>query len=184
MTTAEMLEQEMSDVGIQVIDKAVGSYKGLLVRRNRLSYVFMDPQASRRARAAILAEEFGHYKTSVGDTVRSSDDIRIRRAEERAMRAAVDMLVLPEDVILAIKSGVRNWFELSEQLDLPESFLQKAVEIWKKQYGPVYTTDDAVLWLNPLSLHIFDPEQNYQEENYGERNLERKGIKMETPGHA
>ncbi|MEI8200719.1 MAG: hypothetical protein WCG21_11715 [Eubacteriales bacterium] len=156
----ERLEQTMSDVGILVVDRAVEGYKGLLVRKDGLSYVFVDPKATRRARAAILAEEFGHYKTSVGDTVRGSDDIRIRRAEERAMRAAVDMLVCPEDVIQAIKSGVRNWYELSEELDLPESFLQKAVEVWKKQYGPVYCTDENgdVLWLEPLSLHVFDSE--------------------------
>ena len=156
----ERLEQTMSDVGILVVDRAVEGYKGLLVRKDGLSYVFVDPKSTRRARAAILAEEFGHYKTSVGDTVRGSDDIRIRRAEERAMRSAVDMLVCPEDVIQAIKSGVRNWYELSEELDLPESFLQKAVEVWKKQYGPVYCTDvngDA-LWLEPLSLHVFDSE--------------------------
>jgi len=156
----ERLEQEMTDIGIQVVDRAVEGYKGLLVRKDGLSYVFVDPKATRRARAAILAEEFGHYKTSVGDTVRGSDDIRIRRAEERAMRSAVDMLVCPEEVIQAIRSGVRNWYELSEQLDLPESFLQKAVEIWKKQYGPVYCTDvnGDVLWLEPLSLHVFDLE--------------------------
>lgn len=155
----ERLEQEMSDVGIHVVNRAVEGYKGLLVRKDGLSYVFVDPKATRRARAAILAEEFGHYKTSVGDTVRESDDIRIRRAEERAMRAAIDMLVCPEDVIQAIKSGVRNWYELSEALDLPESFLRKAVSVWQRQYGPVYTTEDSVLWLDPLSLHICDAEE-------------------------
>ena len=156
MTPAEILEQEMTDIGIQVMGKAVGGYKGLLVRRNGLTYVFVDPKASRRARAAILAEEYGHYQTSVGDTVRSTDEVRIRRAEERAMRSAIEMLVCPEDVIRAIRSGVRNWYELSESLDLPESFLRKAVEVWKKQYGPVYCTDENgdVLWLDPLSLHI------------------------------
>ena len=162
MTQAELLEQEISDVGIHVVDKAVEGYKGLLVRKDGLSYVFVDPKASRRSRSAILAEEYGHFKTSVGDTVRGSDDVRIRRAEERAMRAAVDMLVRPEDVIQAIRSGVRNWFELAEALDQPESFLRKAVSVWQRQYGPVYTTDDSVLWLDPLSLHICDPEE-YEE---------------------
>ena len=83
-------------------------------------------------------------------------------AEERAMCAAVDMLVCPEDAIQAIKSGANNWHELSEQMDLSESFLQKAVEIWRKQYGPVYCTDENgdTLWLEPLSLHVFDPEFN------------------------
>ena len=155
----ERLEQEMSDVGIHIADRAVEGYKGLLVRKNGLTYVFVDPKASRRSRAAILAEEYGHFKTSVGDTVRGSDDVRIRRAEDRAMRVAVDMLVCPEDIVQAIKSGVRNWYELAEALDLPESFLRKAISVWQQQYGPVYTTDDSVLWLDPLSLHICDPEE-------------------------
>jgi len=158
MTLPEILEQEMTDIGIQVIDRAVGGYKGLLVRKAGLAYVFVDPGASRRTRAAILAEEFGHYKTSVGDTVRGSDDIRICRAEDRAMRAAVDMLVCPEEVIRAIRFGVNNWYELSEHLDLPEQFLRQAVEVWQHRYGPVYTTADSVLWMDPLSLHVFDPE--------------------------
>lgn len=155
MRSDEIIEQIMTDAGIQVINKAVGGYKGLLVRKDGQAYVFVDPKATQRTRAAILAEEFGHFKTSVGDTVRSSDDVRIRRAEEHALRSAVDMLVSPEDVIQAIKAGVRNWYELSEAFDLPESFLRHAVEIWKQRYGPVYCTDEKgdVLWLDPLSLH-------------------------------
>jgi len=162
MTPTETIEQEMTDIGIQIVDKAVGGYKGLLVRKYGLSYVFVDPKATRRTRAAILAEEFGHYKTSVGDTVRGSDDIRIRRAEDRAIRAAVDMLVCPEDVIRAIRSGVNNWYELAEHLDLPEHFLRQAVEVWQKQYGPVYCTDEKgyALWLDPLSLHVCDTEEH------------------------
>jgi|GEM_PF-1200329 len=162
MDVGEKLEQEMTDIGIQVIDRAVGGYRGLLVLKDGNFYVFVDQKATSRVRAAILAEEFGHYKTSVGDTVRGSDDIRIGRSEERALRAAVDMLVCPEDVIQAIRSGVQNWYELSEELDLPESFLQKAVEVWQKQYGPVYCTDENGdgLWLEPLSPHVFDPELN------------------------
>lgn len=159
MRTDEIIEQLMTDTGIRVIENAVDGYKGLLVRRNGLSYVFVDPKASRRSRAAILAEEFGHFMTSVGDTVRGADQIRIQRAEDRAMRSAVDMLISPEAVIYAIKDGVRNWFELSEALDLPENFLRKAVEVWKKQFGPVYTTEDSVLWLDPLSLHLCDMDQ-------------------------
>lgn len=159
METAEILEQIMTDTGIRVIDSAVEGYKGLLVRRNGLTYVFVDPKASRRSRAAILAEEYGHFKTSVGDTVRGTDEIRIRRAEDRAMRSAIDMLVSPEAVIYAIKDGIRNWYELSEALDLPESFLRKAIEVWKKQYGPVYTTEDSVLWMDPLSLHLCSANQ-------------------------
>ncbi len=57
MTLSEMLEQEMADIGIQVVGKAVEGYKGLLVRKSGLSYVFVDPAASTRTRAAILAEE-------------------------------------------------------------------------------------------------------------------------------
>ena len=160
MTPSEILEPEMTDIGILVVDKSVRGYKGLLVRKDGIAYVFIDPKATRRTRAAILAEEFGHFRTSVGDTVRGSDDIRIRRAEERAMRAAVDMLVCPEDVIQTIKSGVNNWYELEEALDLPESFLKKAVTIWKLRYGPVYCANENgdVLWLEPLSLHIVDAE--------------------------
>jgi len=155
MRSDEIIEQIMTDSGIRVIDKAVGGYKGLLVRMDGNSYIFVDPKATQRTRATILAEEFGHYKTSVGDTVRSSDDVRIHRAEERALRSAVDMLVSPEDVIQAIRAGVRNWYELSEVLDLSEPFLRHAVEIWKQRYGPVYCTDEKgdVLWLEPLSLH-------------------------------
>ncbi len=68
MPLSEIIEQEKTDIGVLVVDKSVECYKGLLVRKSGLSYVFVDPTASRHTRATILAEEFGHYKTSVGDT--------------------------------------------------------------------------------------------------------------------
>lgn len=149
----EIVEQQLVDQGIQVITKAVDGYSGLLVSKGSVNIAYISPTANRRKRAAILAEELGHHLTSTGDTVRLNDRSKVGRAEERAIRKAVELLVKPEDFIEAIQAGVRNWSDLSEHLDLPEDFLIKAVEVWKLTIGPCYCSGNRLLWFDPLELY-------------------------------
>lgn len=125
----------------------------MLVSKGSIKIAFVDSAICRKRRSAILAEEYGHDQTSVGDTVRTNDSIVISRAEERALKKAVEISVCPEDFIAAIKSGVRNWYELSNHLELSESFLRKAIDIWKRTIGPCYWHDNQLLWFDPLELY-------------------------------
>lgn len=153
MERDEELEQLMSDHGIDVVHKSIEMHAGLLVSKGNVKIAFVDPSICRKRRSAILAEEYGHDQTSVGDTVRIDDTVRIRRAEDRALRKAIEITVCPEDIMAAIKSGVRNWYELSNHLELSETFLRKAVDIWKRTIGPCYWHDNQLLWFDPLELY-------------------------------
>jgi hypothetical protein len=153
MNRDEKMEQLLIAENVAVVRQAVEGYSGLLIRKGEIALAFVNNQLDRRKMAAILAEELGHILTSMGDTVRISDQRKIGRAEERAIRKAIAILISPEDVITAILSGIRNWYDLSEQLDLPEDFLRKAVDVWKLTIGPCYVSGSNILWFDPLELY-------------------------------
>lgn len=149
----EIVEQQLDDHGITVVTIPIDGHAGLLVSKGSVSVAYISPNVNRRKRAVILAEELGHHLTSVGDTVRIGDQRKIGRAEERAIRKAIELLVKPEDFIDAILAGIRNWPELSDYLDLPEDFLIKAVEVWMLTIGPCYCSRNSLLWFDPLELY-------------------------------
>ncbi len=153
MERDETIEQYLFDIGVTVIHKAVDGHAGLLVSKGDIRLAFVNPSLCRRNRIAIMAEEYGHLMTSVGDTVRISDRLRISRSEERAIRKAIELTVQPSDIIDAIKDGVRSWPDLSDRLELPESYLRKAVEIWKTTIGPCFCSGTDLLWFDPLELY-------------------------------
>jgi len=149
----EKMEQLLSAEKVTVVRQSVEGFSGLLVRKGNLALAFVNDQLDRRKMAVILAEELGHLLTSIGDTVRINDQRKIGRAEERAIRKAIEILVKPEDIIEAIAHGVRNWYDLSDRLDLPEDFLRKAVEVWTLTIGPCYVSGKNLLWFDPLELY-------------------------------
>ena len=144
MRKDEDIEQEMYDSGITVISRSVSGYKGLLVKHGPTGYVFLSPRLTSRTRAVILAEEYAHYQISTGDTVRATDGALIDRTEGRALRCAIGMLITPEDVDRAKAAGAATAYDLAEALDLPESFIRLALDVWRVQgkQAPIYAGDE------------------------------------------
>jgi len=103
-------------------------------------------------RACILAEELGHYNTSVGDILDQSKIIN-RKQELRARRWAVDRLILVEDFINAFNEGVSNKAELAEFLGVTEEFIDISINHFKGIYGYSHTIRNYTIFFSPLCVH-------------------------------
>jgi len=85
-------------------------------------------------KTCVLAEELGHYYTSIGDILDQSQ-IENRKQEYRARAWAYQRLAGPEKIIKAFECGVRNRYELAEFLNVTEEFIGDAIKYLKQKYG-------------------------------------------------
>lgn len=94
-------------------------------------YIAIDPFELENTfdEKAKLAHELGHCETGSFYNEYSAFDIRAKH-EHRADVWAIKKLVPKDELIAAINSGCANRFELSEYFELPESFIQKALDYY------------------------------------------------------
>ena len=81
---------------------------------------------TRSRKACILAEEIGHYMTSVGDIL-DTKDLNNARQELRARAWAYNKLLSFEKVFEAAAKGYTQVYEMAEYLDVNEKFLREGL---------------------------------------------------------
>ncbi len=99
-------------------------------------------------KACVLAEELGHYHTTVGDItdLKKPDS---RKQELKARMWAYNHQIGLLGIVKAYKSGCRNRFEVSEFLGITESFLNEALDAYRKKYGMCTKIDNYVIYFEP-----------------------------------
>lgn len=84
-------------------------------------------------RRCILAEELGHYFTTVGDIL----DMKIesnRKQENRAKEWAFEKLAPLSKIHEAFQKGYKEVPELAEYLDVTEDFMKEALLYYQRKY--------------------------------------------------
>lgn len=99
----------------------------------------------------VLAEELGHYHTSIGDILDQSI-LNNRKQEKQARNWAYKRLVPLHMIIKAFDVGVQSKYELAEYLNVTEAFLLDALKRYKEEYGVSKTIDDYTIYFEPLAV--------------------------------
>lgn len=120
--------------------------KGLYFDNIILLHKNIDTSAER---TCVIAEEVGHYFTTVGDIL-DKTELHKAKEEEKARRWATNELIDPTMFIDAFKAGVSNRWELSHFLGLTEEFIEEALVYFKKLYGERITISEYTIHFDPL----------------------------------
>lgn len=145
----EHLIQEAEQHGIDIYEeplepKIKGLYADQVIWINR--YI-----ATRAEKACILAEELGHYHTSVGNII-DQTKILNRKQERRARAWAYIKLVPLHKIIEAYSEGVRSRHELADYLNVTEEFLQAAINYYHGKHGQFVRVDKHIIYFDPLGV--------------------------------
>ena len=103
---------------------------------------------STKKRACVLAEELGHYHTTVGDILDQSK-AENRKQELRARVWAYNKLIGLRGIADSYNHGCRSINETAEYLDVTEEFLAEAVQHYKSKYGICTKLDNYVIYFEP-----------------------------------
>ena len=123
MTCYETLLDEAYEKGLIVKEKPL-QYNDGRIKGNRIAIRQTLDTTARKA--CVLAEELGHYHTTVGNIL-DQDDTNNREQERTARKWAYEKLVPIENIQFAFADGHTEIWNMAEYLDVDEAFLKEAL---------------------------------------------------------
>ena len=155
MTYDELLI-EADDTGLIVKEAPLCSSDGRC-KGNRIA-IRKDIATSTR-KADVLAEELGHYHTTVGDII-EMQGIEDEKQERAARLWAYNKQIGLSAIVAAFKAHCSDRLEIAEFLNVSEDFLQEALECYRQIYGTGTMVDNYYIRFEPnlqiLSYHIVE----------------------------
>lgn len=103
---------------------------------------------SYKKRSCILAEELGHYHTTVGNIL-DQTEVQNRKQEYHARLWAYNKMIGLHGIISAYKAGCQSLYDMATCLDVPEDFLQEALSCYRQKYGECTKIDNYVIYFEP-----------------------------------
>ena len=141
----EALLAESDSVGLVVKEKPLKNNNGR-VKGNKIA-IRQDINTSAE-KACVLAEEMGHYHTSVGRILNQSD-AENRKQELRAREWAYDRQVGLIGIVESFRAGCQTLSEMAGYLEVTEEFLGDALERYRQKYGIYTTIGHYIIYFEP-----------------------------------
>lgn len=146
MNTYEKLQDEACEDGIDVIDYTFHSdrIKGLYSKGT----VAIRKDMNTTEKACVLAEELGHYYTTVGNIL----DMNVpanRKQERQARLHGYNRLIGLSGLADAYEHGCQNRYEIAEYLEITEAYLEDCIECYRGKYGICTAVDNYIIYFIP-----------------------------------
>lgn len=117
--------------------------KGLYVD----NFVYLNPQQTREELVGTIAEEIGHYLTTVGD-ITDQHSLDNRKQEQKARDVGNMLAVEPLDLVECYESGCSTVWECAYHLQLSPETLQAALAAYRKKYSRLEVNEVYSLYFN------------------------------------
>lgn len=138
MHTYEKMLIDASNNGFEIVEKNFKSDAKGLCKGKKIG---IRKDMSDTEKVCVLAEELGHYYTSVGNIL-DQNNVNNKKQELVARRWATNILLCPADLIDACRAGNEYISDIAEYLGVTSEFLIDAINVFSAKYGPVYSDGD------------------------------------------
>ena len=130
--------------------------KELPVNKGRIKgkRIAIRKDLSNTEKGCVLAEELGHYHTTVGNILDQSL-VANRKQELRARVWAYNKLIGLTGIISSYEHGYDSIHDTAEFLDVTEEFLTEALQYYKSKFGIYTTVDNYVVYFEP-TIGVFE----------------------------
>ena len=147
MNTLEKLENAAAQNNVEIIQHRFRSdrIKGLYCDK---IIALSDSLKTTIEKACVLAEELGHYHTSSGDIIDTSN-VQNQKQEMRARMWAYDRQIGLAGIIDCYKAGCQTISEMADTLEVTEKFLREALERYHQKYGIYTIIDHYIIYFEP-----------------------------------
>lgn len=115
------------------------------IRGNRIA---IKKDISLRQKACVLAEELGHYHTTVGDILNQTD-VSNRKQERTARLWAYNKQIGLSGLVHCFEARCQNIHEMADHLGVTEAFLQDALECYRQKYGICTSYQQYTIYFEP-----------------------------------
>ena len=151
MTKYEYLLNEADSQQLITVESPLRANKGRIVG----DMIAIKSDMTDTEKQCVMAEELGHYYTSVGDIL---DQITVEnRKQELKVRLWAYKRLLPLDCFIsAFRSGCNSLYEYADYLNVTETFLRDAIRRYKQIYGTDWVRFDnyAIQFCPELAIMV------------------------------
>lgn len=146
MNRFETLLNESESKNLLIIEKDFKSNAKGLCKGNKIG--LNANIETTKEKTCILAEEVGHYETTVGDIL-NQRIAENRKQELQARMYAYNKLIGLQGIIDCYEHGCKNIHEMAEYLEVTERFVSDALDAYEKKYGLQTKIRNYVIRFNP-----------------------------------
>ncbi len=133
--------------GLMVKEKPLRTYDGRIKGRK----IFIRSGMTVTEKKCVLAEELGHYYTTVGNILDQSNSSN-RKQERKARIMAYNKMIGLVGLISAFKAGCRSRFDTAEYLGVTEPFLEDALDYYRSKFGLCTKVDNYIVYFEPVGI--------------------------------
>lgn len=144
MTYDELLS-EAFDAGLVVKEKPLKANKGRIIGNN---IAIKKEIPTLKEKSCVLAEELGHYYTSVGNIINQKIAVN-RKQEYKARLWAYNRQVGLMGIVKTYEAGCQSLYEMAEYLDVTEEFLIDALQCYRGKYGERTIINNYIISFEP-----------------------------------
>lgn len=102
-----------------------------------------------KQKGCVLAEELGHYHTTVGNILDQSKTEN-RKQEHFARAWAYEKMIGLSGIVNSYEHGCRSLHETADYLNVTEEFLAEAINYYRNKYGICTTIDNYIIYFEPV----------------------------------
>lgn len=140
----DALLDEANAEGISIKERPFKTYDGRIKGKD----IYLRKDMNTTEKGCVLAEELGHYYTSVGNII-DMDSSSNRKQERQARLWAYNKQIGLKGLIRAYEHGCTASHEIAEYLDVTEEALQECIEFYRDKYGEYKTVEHYIIFFIP-----------------------------------
>ena len=138
------LLEEANAEGLSIKERPFNTYDGRIKGKN----IYLRKDMNTTEKACVLAEELGHYYTTVGNILDMSV-VSNRKQERQARLWAYNKQIGLTGLIKAYEAGCTNRYETAEYLEVTEEFLEECIQCYREKYGEYKIVDNYTIYFIP-----------------------------------
>lgn len=142
---------EAENIGLTVKEKPLPLSDGR-IKGKRIAIRKDIPTLAQKA--DVLAEELGHYHTTVGRII-EQDTVAAQKQERTARLWAYNKRIGLRGILEVYRHHCCNHYEIAEHLGVSEEFLLDALECYRQIYGKGIMFDNYYIQFEP-NLQVFE----------------------------
>lgn len=151
MNKYENLVEYATECGAFVLELDLGTNKPCGFCNDNILIINKNIKTSEKL--AVLSEELGHYKTTVGD-ITNQTKVSNRKQELQARAWGYNKSIGLTGLINAFNYGCKNKTEIAEYLDVTEEYLNDAITYYTNKYGVMHKIEKYTIQFLPnLRIH-------------------------------
>lgn len=109
------------------------------------NYVYLNPRQSPQQLVGTVAEEIGHYLTTIGNII--DQDTNLKRKQERQARdIGASLVVSPSDIIDCYENGCKTIDDCVIHLGVTNQVFEDAISYYARRFNGIKTENGYTIF--------------------------------------